>query len=149
MEIQNQGMPMCAATACKTAAMPEKIYLSDSQVQQLAKDFSASGTSLERTPATDVVMFSKTNKDFELPKDPAKEAPKEASTAKKWGVGIASAFLPGLGQAINGQWGKGLGFFLGSGATAALTVAFPPAGLIAAAGVGIWSIVDAVKNAKA
>lgn len=34
-----------------------------------------------------------------------------ASTGKKVGVGVASFALPGLGQAINGQWGKGLGFF--------------------------------------
>ena len=35
----------------------------------------------------------------------------EASTGKKWGVGVASYFVPGLGQAINGQWGKAAGFF--------------------------------------
>ena len=30
----------------------------------------------------------------------------EASTGKKWGVGIASACVTGLGQGINGQWEK-------------------------------------------
>ena len=36
-----------------------------------------------------------------------------ASTAKKFGIGFASASIPGLGQAINGQWGKAAGFFFG------------------------------------
>ena len=87
----------------------------------------------------------------------------DASTGKKWGVGIASYFLPGLGQAINGQWGKAAGFFGGylfsgiltsislskmtfnhskSGALTALI------GGLGAIGTCIWSIVDAVKNAK-
>ncbi len=80
----------------------------------------------------------------------------EATSGKKWGVGIASAFVPGLGQAINGQWGKAFGFFLG---TAALGVGAQVAmlkskiGMAAAAGLGclglgIATIVDAVKNAK-
>ena len=79
----------------------------------------------------------------------------EASTGKKWGVGLASGFLPGLGQAINGQWGKGLGFFAGNIALQAMAILpmirgkipSPIAG-IAAFGLGVWSIVDAVKNAK-
>jgi len=35
------------------------------------------------------------------------------TTGKKIGVGVASYFVPGLGQAINGQWGKAAGFFAG------------------------------------
>ena len=35
------------------------------------------------------------------------------TTGKKIGVGAASYFIPGLGQAINGQWGKATGFFAG------------------------------------
>ena len=80
----------------------------------------------------------------------------EATTGKKWGVGIASTFLPGLGQAINGQWGKGIGYFLGVNA---LAFAAQFAGFkgklvgalvagVGALGLGITSIVDAVKNAK-
>ena len=65
----------------------------------------------------------------------------EASKGKKWGVGIASAFISGLGQAINGEWGKALAFFGGS--ILASTV-FP----IAVLPIGIWSIVDAVKHAS-
>ena len=90
-----------------------------------------------------------------------------ASTGKKVGVGIASTFIPGLGQAINGQWGKAAGFFGGSialdllsGATAMLipmasgkkaakTGAIGAlAAYVALMGVRIWSVVDAVKGAK-
>jgi len=87
----------------------------------------------------------------------------EAGSDKKWGVGIASAILPGLGQAINGQWGKGFAFLCGNlaatlamGLSASKTVLTHPrkAGVgmllavLAPLGVNIWSIVDAVKNAK-
>ena len=37
----------------------------------------------------------------------------QGTTGKKIGVGVASYFVPGLGQAINGQWGKAAGFFAG------------------------------------
>ena len=88
------------------------------------------------------------------------------STGKKVGVGVAS-IIPGLGQAINGQWGKAAGFFFGcmaldllTGATAMLipmmsgrrAVKTGTAGAVVAylayCGARIWSIVDAVKNAK-
>ena len=74
----------------------------------------------------------------------------EASTGKKWGVGIASAFINGLGQAINGDWGKAAGFFFGGIAGGYLGKAVAgKAGMWAVGfGVGIWSIVDAVKSAK-
>ena len=78
-----------------------------------------------------------------------------ASTGKKWGVGIASFICSGLGQAINGQWGKAIGFFLGgctlgiiSGFTMLRSPAVSLASGIGAFGLGIWSIVDAVRNAK-
>ena len=78
-----------------------------------------------------------------------------ASTGKKWGVGIASFICSGLGQAVNGQWGKAAGFFFGSlglGALAGFTYFRKPAlGVVSglgALGLGIWSIVDAVRNAK-
>lgn len=80
----------------------------------------------------------------------------EASTGKKWGVGIASAFMTGLGQFINGDVGKGFAFLAGLIATGAAAVAgmmkgskgLYLGGLLSGLGVGIWSIVDAVKNAK-
>ena len=79
----------------------------------------------------------------------------EASTGKKWGVGIASACVAGLGQCINGQLGKAAGFFFGT--IAASVLGFVLGGdkakglalsYIMAGAVGIWSIVDAVKNAS-
>jgi TM2 domain-containing membrane protein YozV len=71
------------------------------------------------------------------------EAKKEASTGKKVGLGIASWILPGLGQCINGQAGKGLAFFAGAvGATLLL-------GPVGTLGVGLWAAIDAAKNAKA
>ena len=78
----------------------------------------------------------------------------EASTGKKWGVGIASTCVTGLGQGINGQWGKAAGFFFGAIAASALGFVLGGGkakgiGLsyLMGGAVGIWSIVDAVKNA--
>lgn len=80
----------------------------------------------------------------------------EATTGKKWGVGIASAFMSGLGQFINGDIGKGFAFLAGGLATGVAAAAgvlkgskgLYLGGLLSALGLGIWSIVDAVKNAK-
>jgi len=79
--------------------------------------------------------------------------PIESKTGKKWGVGVASFILPGLGQACNGQWGKGcLHFGLQAGLTGlAWLMAFscPPLAVLASLGViatRVVSIVDAVKN---
>lgn len=71
----------------------------------------------------------------------------EASGGKKWGVGLGSFFLPGLGQAINGQWGKAAGFFGGSIAATVVANKNLLLGGLAGLGVSIWSIVDAVKSA--
>ena len=73
------------------------------------------------------------------------ETPKEASTGKKWGVGIASFMVPGLGQAINGDWGKGLAFFGGALLAGMLLPALAP---ISAVILGTWSATHAVKTAK-
>ena len=92
----------------------------------------------------------------------------EASTGKKWGVGIASAAVCGLGQAINGEWGKAAGFFvagnfippviaavaggivgLKGGKIGSLGGPMAMLGLLASIVVPrVWSIVDAVKNAS-
>ena len=85
-----------------------------------------------------------------------------ASTGKKIGVGVASYFIPGLGQAINGEWGKGLKFlggFLGSAVVGMLFAMGGAnkktlwlgnigaiAGILGCLGIKIGSIVDAVKN---
>lgn len=90
------------------------------------------------------------------------KAKKNPSTAKKVGAGIASVLYPGFGQLINGDVKKGLKFFLGQGfvdvagqiAAMALMSVNPAVGLTVALaaglthiGVGIASVVDAVKNA--
>lgn len=72
----------------------------------------------------------------------------EASSGKKWGVGIGSFFLPGLGQAINGQWGKAAAFFGGGVAVSLAGRKQPVIGMLGSLGVVAWSIVDAVKNAS-
>ncbi|MCM1004483.1 MAG: hypothetical protein NC408_09100 [Candidatus Gastranaerophilales bacterium] len=71
----------------------------------------------------------------------------EASSGKKWGVGLGSFFLTGLGQAINGQWGKAAAFFGGAVAAGFVSKSNPVLGGLAALGITIWSTVDAVKNA--
>ena len=80
----------------------------------------------------------------------------EASTGKKWGVGLASFFMGGLGQFINGDVGKGFAFLLGGIATTAAGIlgvmkgskGLYWGGLLSGLAVGIGSIVDAVKSAK-
>ena len=113
-------------------------------LDEFKKEFLATVPKLERTPETDTVSFSGTN-------NPEPQERKEAGSGKKWGVGIASAVIPGLGQAINGEWGKAAGFFLGTyvGAGAVGFMIHPFLGAAVAIGANIWSIVDAVKNAKA
>ncbi len=77
--------------------------------------------------------------------------------------GVASAFIPGLGQMIEGEWGRGLGQFLGSevmfvganiifanmsefeGPGPIITMLVLYSGALA---FDIWSIVDAVRIAK-
>ncbi|MFA7657797.1 MAG: hypothetical protein WCY19_00015 [Candidatus Gastranaerophilaceae bacterium] len=85
-----------------------------------------------------------------------REPIEKASTGKKWGVGIASLLVSGLGQFINGDNKKGFAY-LGGGLGSALVsvvgkavkVPFITAiGVIGNLVVGIASIVDAVKNAK-
>lgn len=77
---------------------------------------------------------------------------KKASAAKKFGVGVASFLIPGLGQFINGDTSKGVGHLLGNMALrigAGALIAFPPAAIacgIGACVLNIASVVDAVKN---
>ena len=73
----------------------------------------------------------------------------KASTAKKIGVGLASGLVTGAGQAINGDWGKAVGMFAGASlGCGVLIMICPPVGIVGALAVQIWSIIDAVKNAK-
>ena len=114
-------------------------------LEDFKKEFIATVPKLERTPNVDTVSFSSNEKNIEENKN----LKKEASTGKKWGVGIASGFIPGLGQAINGKWGKAVGFFLGNIALNTLAFTVSPFIAIPALGISAWSIVDAVNNAKA
>lgn len=104
---------------------------------------------LERTPVTDTVSLSTKNNAEKVEPQKPKAQPKEAGSGKKWGVGIASAVIPGLGQAINGEWGKAAGFFFGGIAASVVAATTAPLIGLAGLGLGIWSIVDAVKSAKA
>lgn len=77
----------------------------------------------------------------------------EGSTGKKWGAGIASFCLNGLGQFINGDIAKGFAFMVSGLGLASVTLkSHNPwvklASWWAGVGIGIWSTVDAVKNAK-
>ena len=75
---------------------------------------------------------------------------------KQAGVAIASAFIPGLGQAINNEWGKGVLFLGGQIATVLLTRscdkrgATVPALIFALANAVVrgYSTADAVLNAR-
>lgn len=70
--------------------------------------------------------------------------------------GIASAIIPGLGECIAGEWGRGLGIFgLNVGSYLASTVCFVGGNYTLSCifygcvlGVGIYSIFDAVSVAK-
>lgn len=77
-------------------------------------------------------------------------------------AGVASAFIPGLGQAIDGEWLRGLAFFGGSLGCVILANAvgvnndgynatvngFFPLFMSASLAIDIWSICDAVHVAK-
>ena len=80
----------------------------------------------------------------------------EATSSKKWGVGIASFLMPGLGQFINGDVGKGFGFLSGVFGVVGLTFLAFRAKSIGAyclsiasnLGLKVWSTIDALKNVK-
>jgi len=83
-----------------------------------------------------------------------------------WVAGLLSGVLPGLGQFYNRQWGKGVGFLIGtlvvegvlgvsadmlkffqSGALPESTVQFL-FGSVIVLGIVIWSVYDAYRVAK-
>ncbi len=74
----------------------------------------------------------------------------QVSTGKKIGVGLASLLCSGLGQAVNGQWGKAAGFFFGGylAGTAAYFTLGPIGATVVATIIQIGSMYDAVKNAS-
>ena len=127
--------------------------------------------SISPISANTVNFKSQSQESVSTPRYELKKFETEATSYKKWGVGIASWVLPGLGQAINGEWGKGFAFFGLSGIlpsvigvlsgfgvmmsgwknerTATMSAALGLTGVILTAiGGRIWSCVDAVRNAK-
>ncbi len=62
------------------------------------------------------------------------------------GALIASFFVPGLGQLINGEVGKGVAMFLLSLLSWALVLLIVP--LLGIVGVWIWSMIDAYTGAQ-
>ena len=111
----------------------------------------AVANSKNRNIETKPVAFGLSEDKVELP-----EKPKKASNAKKWGVGIASGMISGLGQLINGEVGKGAGYFGASVGTfiiarVGMVQKIPALAVLGGLGnlaVGVSSIVDAVKHAK-
>ena len=82
--------------------------------------------------------------------EPREKDPKtQTTTSKKIGVGLASLLFSGLGQAVNGQWGKALGYCIGEAAAAigGFCLAGPFGSSLGIALAKILSINDAVKNA--
>ena len=122
----------------------------------------AGGNNLQKTTEVKKQNFYSNLIKFEgtdtIELDKKVETTKNSNTGKKWGVGIASLIVPGLGQAANGQWGKAAGFFLGSCValpilTGLSAFTFGPAAIVAAsvlaqAGIRVWSITDAVKSVE-
>lgn len=102
--------------------------------------------SLERTPLQDTVSFT-SRKNVE-PNNENIVKEKKSGFLKKAAVATASAVLPGLGQAINGQWGKAAFYALGAPLLA--TAAFllnPIAGIAVGSCLEIANIVSAYRNA--
>ena len=75
------------------------------------------------------------------------EKPKSSLT-KKIAVGCVG-LCPGLGQFVNGQWLKAVGFAVGvpAAATAGFFIGGYPGLAIASSIAYLWNIVDAVRNA--
>ena len=114
---------------------------------------------LESSPEKDEVTFQGKKDTQTLPSEYFQEYKVKAGKGKKAGVAIASFCIPGLGQAINGDWGRGVAHFLGGGALEfvfAFSYAAAFAGkklgvvgaIVSAAGFLINRIVAAVNAAK-
>lgn len=76
-------------------------------------------------------------------------------------AGAASILIPGLGECINGEWGRGLGKFAGSLAMLAVVAVSEPSrfdydgngylkflGICGYWGIRLWSVIDAVNITK-
>lgn len=100
----------------------------------------------------DEIEISKKDEITDNIENPIEDTSKKASTAKKWGVGLASFFTPGAGQFVNNEVNKGFAmlipaialFILSKLSKGGVTWILSLAGL----GLAIFSTVDAVKNVK-
>lgn len=90
-------------------------------LEQFIKDLPNVGQSLERVPEKDEVVFQGKKDKQTLPTEYFQEYKVKAGKGKKVGVAIASAVVPGLGQVLNGDWGRGIAHWLGGIALSALT----------------------------
>ena len=77
-----------------------------------------------------------------------KEDSKTPSTAKKIGIGMASVMLPGLGQFINGDTKKGIGFLAANFALIPLSGVLGPVAGVSAIAIQVASAIDAIRNVK-
>lgn len=73
---------------------------------------------------------------------------KSASTAKKWGVGIGSYLLPGVGQLVNGEYLKGTCLLVGSIGLAGYLMSKGKVDNFFLGIIKVGSAIDAVANAK-
>ena len=97
-------------------------------------------------PQGDTVSFTTKPPVEETEKEVSQK--KESSTGHKLLISATNFLCPGLGQAINGDWGKAAGFAIGAPlATAGLFLACPPLGITAGIGASVAMFVDAYKNA--
>ena len=118
------------------------------------------GEKLNTTKTIKEGMKYKEYKDFY---NPHLYLPREGDPYSRFWAGAASFFIPGLGECLDGQWGRGACFFIGNVALYAIqysdtvydsygySQSVGTIGTIAAIariGVNIWSIVDAVRIAK-
>lgn len=90
----------------------------------------------------DTVSFTSRKKDIEdIPK-------KKSSKMHKALVAATGLLIPGLGQALNGQWGKAVGFFAGAPlAVLAASMVNPLLGAAVAVGAEVGMLTDAYKHA--
>lgn len=112
-----------------------------------AKHLPGEVTRFENEKDADVFIKMAINKEAE--KGDLVVKPK-AGIGKKLATSFASLIIPGFGQAINGQWGKALGFFVGVGVSDAIgfVLGGPIGAGIAHAVVNVLNIVDAYRNAN-
>ena len=117
----------------------------------------------EQLNTTETVTRGMSYNEYKSYYDPKFYIHKEGDPYSRFWAGAASFLIPGLGECIDGQWGRGACFFLGSFGLYLLQVsdtvydeygyaqsvgAIGTMAFLARLGVDIWSIIDAVRIAK-